>query len=347
MRALKLLIPSVGRPTHPSLIACLRNNGEREVSIVGVDMDADGLGPHIVDRFYKVPPRSEPAYIEEILNICESESVDVYYAIGEEETIAAAERMSDFQDIGASVITPGTPDALRIATNKCLWHDYLAERGISHADYRSVHSLEEVGEAAHALGYPREDVFVKPAVSRGGRGARILTSKDLSRSYYSDRSSEPPLSLESFCDMLAPLASGGFASLLMMEYLPGTSYSVDVLSANGQAIYVIPKIRIAGSASNTVVGQVSLDRDVIQMAEAICEAFGFSYLQNYEMKLNRHRKPMVYDINPRGGASVACCAAAGVNIAYYAVKMAVGETIPRREIRDGVKMIRYYSELYS
>jgi len=64
------------------------------------------------------------------------------------------------------------------------------------------------------------------------------------------------------------------------------------------------------------------------------------------MKLNKDQKPMIYDINPRGGTSLALCAAAGVNIAYYAVKMAVGEEIPRKEIKDKVKMIRFYDEFY-
>jgi predicted ATP-grasp superfamily ATP-dependent carboligase len=131
-----------------------------------------------------------------------------------------------------------------------------------------------------------------------------------------------------------------------MEYLPGTYYSVDVLSREGEPYYVIPKIRIRGTASNTTVGQVDLNPDTIELATKICKAFNFSYLQNYEMKLNKDQKPLVYDINPRGGASIALCTAAGANIAYYAVKMAVGEEIPRKKIKDKVKMIRFYEEYY-
>jgi carbamoyl-phosphate synthase large subunit len=346
MKKLNLLIPSAGRPTHPSLLKCLRDNGEREVRIVGVDISADGLAPNIVDKFYQVPPRKDPAYLETILTICRKEAIDVYYALGEEEAIAAAERISDFSAVNTSVITPGTAEMLGISTNKCRWHDYFNQQGIPHANYRNLYSSDALEAAAHQLGYPSEDIFIKPAISKGGRGARVITSKNIAEEYFTDRSAEPRMSLESFINLLRPLPPEKFVPLLMMEYLPGTYYSIDVLSKNGQPYYVIPKIRIEGTASNTSVGQVDLNSATIDLATKACRAFNFSYLQNYEMKLNKQNQPMIYDINPRGGASLALCAAAGANIAYYAVKMAVGEEVPLKQIKDKVKMIRFYDELY-
>lgn len=346
MRKLNVLIPSAGHPTRPSLLKCLRDNGEREIKIVGVDMQANGLAPHIVDKFYQLPPKTEPVYLEMILDICKKEAIDVYYATSEEEAIAAAMRMADFDAIKTAVITPGTAEMLAIATNKCRWHDFLAEKKIPHANYRNIYAPEEIEPAICQLGYPERDVFIKPAVAKGGRGARIITSKNVSEEYYSDRSGEPKTSLGAFLDMMASINPEKFAPILAMEYLPGTYYSVDVLSRDGKPYYVIPKIRVQGTASNTTVGQVDLNPNTIQLATNTCSAFNFSYLQNYEMKLNRDGKPRIYDINPRGGASLILCAAAGVNIAYYAVKMAIGEEIPRKEIKGGVKMIRFYDELF-
>ena len=346
MKKIKVLVPSAGHPTRPSLLKCLKDNGERQIDIVGVDMEEDGLGQHIVDFFYHVPPRTDPLYIDRILEICKKEKIDVYYALGEEEAMNAVKRKKDFDNIKVSIISPGDPEMVEIATNKCRYHDYLKEKDIPHARYSNIYSYESIERAVSELGYPEKDVFVKPAVSKGGRGARILTSRDISSEYYKDRSQETKMSLPAFMDLLAPLQSGEFHPILAMEYLPGTYYSVDVLSEKGKAIYVIPKIRIQGSASNTTVGQVDLNEDTIKLATSICEAFNFSYLQNYEMKLNANQEPMVYDINPRGGASIALCAAAGVNIAYFAVKMALREKIPERKIKNKTMMIRFYDEYY-
>ena len=346
MRKLNLLIPSINRVTHPSLCKCLRNNGEREVRIVGVDMNPVGIGPHLADAFYQVPARIDPKYLDTILDICQKEGIDVYYAIGEEEAIAASKNKSAFEAIRTKVVTPGTPEMLTIATNKSLWHDYFNQKGIPHANYRNVYSVDMIAKAAYEMGYPDQDIVFKPAVSKGGRGARIITSADLSREYYSIVASEPKMSLKSFIEILSPLRGKEFMPLLAMEYLPGISYSVDVLSQNGEILYAIPKIRLSGSASNTVNGQVDLNPEAIELATIACKVFNFSYMQNYEMKVNNQGRPMIFDINPRGGASVALCAAAGANIAYYAVKMAMGETIPKVDIKNKLKMLRFYDEYY-
>jgi len=309
-------------------------------------MNRTGIGSYIVDAFYQVPPRVDPKYIDILLDICKKEKVDVYYAIGEEEAIEASRRRSDFETVGTKVITPGTPEMLLISTNKSRWHDYFDKTGIPHANYRNVDSVDNIYDAAIQLGYPDKDVIFKPSVSKGGRGARIITSQDQSLEYYSTGPSELKMALDCFIEMFSPPKGKGFMSLLAMEYLPGTPYSVDVLSRNGEIIYAIPKIRLTGSASNTVNGQVDLNPGAIDMATRACKAFEFSYMQNYEMKLNDRGQPMIYDINPRGGASVALCAAAGVNIAYYAVKMAIGEKIPDVKIKDKLKMIRFYDERY-
>lgn len=346
MRDLNLLIPSIHRPTHHSLCKCLRNNGEREIHIVGVDMANEGVGRHIADVFYQVPPRTDCAYLDTILDICQREQVDVYYALGEEEALAASEKRAHFEAFGISVITPGSPEMLDIATNKCLWHDFFAKNNIQHAKYEVINSFESIADAAIKLGYPDKDIVIKPSIATGGRGTTIITSKDLSRIYYKDRSELPKTSLASLINMFTPLPKTEFIPLIAMEYLPGTIYSVDVLSKDGSIIYVVPKIRISGSASNTTIGQIDLNPAVIDLAMQACKIFNFSFMQNYEMKMNGDGQPRIFDINPRGGASVALCAAAGVNIAYYAVKMAIGEEIPQRYIKDKVKMIRCYDEFY-
>ena len=346
MKKLNVLVPSAGHPTRPSLLKCLKENGEREIRIIGVDMASDGIGPHIVDKFYNVPPRNDITYLDKIINICEKENIDVYYALGEEEAISAISRKDDFDALNTSIISPGYPEMVDIATSKCKWHDFLKAKGITHANYRNIYRFGEIENFIRELGYPDEDVFVKPARAKGGRGARVLTSKNLSKEYYTSRYGEPKISLKSYMEMLSPLTKKEFHPILAMECLPGTFYSVDVLSNNGKVHYAIPKIRIQGSASNTTVGQVDLNPEAIELVTQICDAFKFSYLQNYEMRYSKDGRLKVYDINPRGGASIALCKAAGANIAYYAIKMAIGEQIPQMKIKDKVKMIRFYDEFY-
>lgn len=317
----------------------MRGDGERSVEIIGADMDAGGIGPFVADKFVQVPARTNPGYIDRILEICREESIDVYYALGEEEAIASSERLAEFRSLRVGVITPGSADMLRIATNKARYHEFFDARGIPHARYVSIRSYDEIEPALRTMGYPDEEVFLKPAVSKGGRGARLVSAQP--------RTTDVPVqSLGALLESLTPVRNERFPELIAMESLPGTYYSVDVLSRDGKPYYVVPKIRLRGTASNTTVGQVDLNLDVIALATRACAAFGFSFLQNYEMKLDRNGQPRVYDINPRGGTSLILCAAAGPNIAYYAIKMALGEEIPQVTLQNKVQMLRYYKEYF-
>ena len=339
MKTIRVLVPSIGHPTRPSLVEAMRGDGERPVEIIGADMDTNGIGPFVADKFVEVPPRTDPRYIDRVLEICRTEHIDIYYALGEEEAIGASERLGEFKAIGVAVITPGSPDMLRIATNKARYHEFFRARGIPHARFAAIRSFDEIEAAVKSMGYPDEDVFLKPAVSKGGRGARLVSARG--------RETDVPVqSLAALIETMAQLRSGAFPELIAMEPLPGKYYSVDVLSRNGEVYYAIPKIRVRGNASNTTVGQVDLNSDTIALATQACAAFGFSFLQNYEMRLDRNGEPRVYDINPRGGTSLILCSAAGANIAYYAVKMALGEEIPRVPVKNNVQMLRYYKEYF-
>ncbi len=340
-------MPSIGHPTRPSLVEALRGDGERRVEVVGADMDASGIGPFVADEFVQVPARSDPGYIDRVLEICREKRIDVYYALGEEEAIGSAEREAEFRAQGVAVITPGKPDMLRISSNKARYHEFFRERGIPAAGFRPITALAEVEPALREMGFPEIDVFLKPTQSKGGRGARLVTAREGSGVAPDVRAAGVPVqSLAEVLEELERTTGGSFPEMLAMEYLPGTYYSIDVLSRDGEVLYAIPKIRVRGTASNTTIGQVDMNPACIELAEKACGAFGFSFLQNYEMKLDRNGEPRIYDINPRGGTSLILCSAAGANIAYYAVKMALGEEVPRRPVEDRVRMLRYFREFF-
>jgi hypothetical protein len=65
------------------------------------------------------------------------------------------------------------------------------------------------------------------------------------------------------------------------------------------------------------------------------------------MACNSDGVPLPFDFNPRIAASVAFCTAAGANLIYYALKMALGENIPRVQVKDNVMMLRYFQEHYT
>ena len=344
-KPIRILIGGLGHPTKMSLVNSIKSNNERTIQVVGMDCDESGINPSIVDQFCKVPREKDPSYLEALLTLCKEQAIDIYYASGEGEALLTAQRQDKFDELGVKIIRIGDEKLVGTIINKIKWHQQLKSSGIPVANFEIIASIGDLERAVISLGYPDKEVIVKPAMGMGGRGVvRISENVKYDRESKSDGIGFQ--SLLQFKRLLEHNTENEFSPLLATEYLKGTSYSVDVLSHDKKPVYIIPKIRLKGTASFTSVAEVDMNREVIEYINKISSCLACDYLQNYELKYNDFGQPIVFDINPRGGASVDCCRAAGANIMYFAIKKALGEAIPIVEVIDKTKMIRNMTEYY-
>ena len=72
-----ILVTACGAPGAARLLRALRENGEREVRLVGVDMSERAIGRHLCDTFHLVPPGADPTFPDALLELVEQEGVDV------------------------------------------------------------------------------------------------------------------------------------------------------------------------------------------------------------------------------------------------------------------------------
>ena len=70
MKDLTVLITAAGNVFMPGTIACLKNNGERSIRVIGADMSDDSTILQMCDAAYQVPRGSDPAYVDVLLEIC-------------------------------------------------------------------------------------------------------------------------------------------------------------------------------------------------------------------------------------------------------------------------------------
>ena len=131
-----------------------------------------------------------------------------------------------------------------------------------------------------------------------------------------------------------------------MEYLPGREYSVDLLVDNGRALVTVPRFREVIKGGISFIGITEENKDVIETSNAIVEAIGLDYNIGVQLRYSKDELPSVLEINPRVQGTIVLCTAAGVNLPYLGVKLALGEDIPEIKPRWGVKMIRYWEEIY-
>jgi len=76
VRPLTVMVTASGAPGTAALLRALRENGEREVRLVGTDMSERSVGRHLCDAFHLVPAGSDPAFPEAIRELAEREGAD-------------------------------------------------------------------------------------------------------------------------------------------------------------------------------------------------------------------------------------------------------------------------------
>ena len=77
MRPITVLLTAAGSPGTAALVRALRENGERDVRVVGADMSERSIGRHLCDAFELVPPGDDPGFVAALQALVEREGVDV------------------------------------------------------------------------------------------------------------------------------------------------------------------------------------------------------------------------------------------------------------------------------
>jgi hypothetical protein len=81
MRDVTVLITACGNVYMPGTAASIKNNGERNVRLIGADMNHDDTILQMFDQYYQVPRGDDPSYADVLLDICKKEHVDVVIPI--------------------------------------------------------------------------------------------------------------------------------------------------------------------------------------------------------------------------------------------------------------------------
>ena len=71
-----VVVTASGAPGTAALLRGLRENGERELRLVGTDMSERSVGRHLCDAFHIVPAGSDPWFAAAIRAIVEAEGAN-------------------------------------------------------------------------------------------------------------------------------------------------------------------------------------------------------------------------------------------------------------------------------
>ena len=345
LRELTVLVSASGSPSMPGFIDFLKNNGEREIRVVGIDMCSEPSAKYLVDAFYQVPAATDKAYCDIVLEICKKEKVNIYFPNISAEVSAVVARKEEFSKIN-TIVSVSNQLSVDIANNKLLTYQHLRENGIPVPQFYAVHSVEDFVEGCKVLGYPKKPVCLKITTGSGSRGVRII---DSNRNRYQILVSEKPNSFfTSYEDILSILSSvESIDEMMLLEYMPGNEYTVDLLADHGKVLYMVGRENVVSLMSIAQESVVAPNEFAYEVSRKVVETLALDGNVGLDFMKDETGKPMLMDINPRITATVSVIAAAGVNLPYLRIKQLLGEKMPECVPAYGTRLKRRYGEIYT
>jgi carbamoyl-phosphate synthase large subunit len=324
-----IVVTGAGAPGIRGTLHCLRHNFDNvPVRVVGVDVDSQAVGRFFLDDFAQVPPPEDDKYGTAIVDLCGAMGASVIIPQTTRELAYFAAARSEFEAHGIQVVI-ASAEAIRRANNKLLTLQAFEAAGLPVPDYRLARTASAIEQAAFELGYPGTPVAVKPAVSNGMRGFRVLDETPLSLdSFLNDKPGVATMKLDELVAICRE--DGALPEMLVMEYLPGPEYSVDGFRGRAASI-AVPRRRTRIRSGISFVTESVEHRELIATSMAGAEALGIAGIYGFQFKENHAAQPRLLECNPRVQGTMVAAYWAGANIVWMGVREALGypvEAVP-------------------
>lgn len=344
MHKLKVLITTIGGLTGPDLLHALKNNPEREFETYGIDAFMFPTSRPMVEHFFLSPDsaKEEQAFIDFVLSLCSKHQIDLIIPCGNEDNLALAK----YKHLFSIPILVGEYEDLLKAYDKGMVYQTLQE-SLPNAcpKFRIINSYDSFKLAMSELDFPRNQVVIKPRFGRGGRGVYTISPMLDFESFFAQKpQNEIPFDL---IDKILK-EKQTFEDLIVMEYLKAPFLSAYSLCKNGHNFITLEHIREWGNASQTYRGLVSYNQELEEICSKIIQIFNLSYTNNMELAFNEKNQIILFDLNPRLGASSGIDADIGLNFPYLAIKLLLNETISvdKTQFLKKKRFMRYFSYLW-
>jgi carbamoyl-phosphate synthase large subunit len=338
VRDLTVLVSASGAPGTAALLRALRENGERRVRLVGTDMSERSIGRHLCDAFHVVPAGSDPAFADAMLEVCRNEGVDAVLPQSSFDLEGLAAARGRFEGVAVLV---SSPEAIRRANDKAETYALLDSIGVRGPAWRRVAGAEAAASAARELGYPDDDVCMKPVFSSGSRGFRIISaSADRREQLLTNR---PGVAEAVRLEELVELLGGDTTELLVMELARGKERTIDGIAGGGRILLGHPKTREAMRAGLAMYFETLDDLWLMDVAERIVAELALDHFFNIQL-VGDH----VIEINPRISTIVY---QEDLNLPYLGVKHALGEISADElaalgsRVRPTRRALRYFDQV--
>ena len=307
---IKILFTGVGRRVE--LIQAFREAAlvlNKELIIYGADMAGTAPALAFCDYARRVVSMRDGGYIDNLLQICREDAIDLIVPTIDTDLLALAEKKGLFEKNGTKVLI-SEPDKIRICRDKNNTSQFFVDCGL-HAPM-PVNNWKEYSE-----GYP---AFIKPKDGSSSINA-----------YKVDNDEELAVYAEQIEDYI------------VQPFVNGREYTIDVFCDwEGTPISIVPRERVQVRAGEVLKTRIVMDPQMIDEAKALCRAFLPCGPMTVQLIRDETGVDWFIEINPRFGGGSPLSMKAGARSAEAILHLIDNEAVRTfSNISDGAIYSRF------
>ena len=293
-----------------SAMALINELKKKNVRVIGIDCNPLSAGLYLCDKNYVVPRGDDPAFLGEILKICNVEKPNAILSGPEEEILVLSKNKRLFEELSVLVLCPDY-DTVTVCADKAETYKMFKRYDISAPEI-------------YGGGNVKFPCLVKPRFGRGGRGIFKVNDAD-ELEFYLKRVGDP----------------------LIQEFVDGVEYTIDTFAdLNGNPLSIVPRIRLQVESGISIKGMTVHDKEIIDRCKRIVKKFkliGASCIQC----IKNDEGIKFTEVNTRFGGGSILSVKADPSIISNLIKIVKGERPnPSKGFKEGLVMLRYYSEVF-
>lgn len=312
MASKNILILSAGRRVE--LVKCFKDAAEKlgiHTKIFAADISNTAPALYFADEFRIVSRINSGRYIDDIIEICNNDDIDLIIPTIDTELEILAKNKELIESKTNAIVHVSSERVVEICNDKIKSYDFfvgngfLAPRLITEEDIKNE--------------YYQLPLFIKPLNGSSSINTFKINKKEELEFFY-NYIKEP----------------------MVQEFIAGDEFTIDVFcDFSGKVISVTPRIRIATRSGEILKGQINKDPEVVEDVIKLVKALNpIGHITVQCMKTERGIEYI--EINPRFGGGAPMSIKAGADSCEYLYRLLMGEELEyMSNAKDGMYFSRF------
>lgn len=300
MKEIRILVTGVGRRVE--LMQAFRQASLKlniDLTLYGADMTGTAPALAYCDYTRKVCGMREPQYIQQLVNICVMDKIDLVMPTIDTDLLVLSQNIEAFENVGVKVLISKS-DKILMCRDKNITGEFFVSCGLKAP--KTYNNYKE-----YPGPYP---CFIKPKDGSSSINAFKVEDKE---------------ELEVYANQVD--------DYIIQPFIFGREFTIDIFcDFDGNPIYITPRERVQVRAGEVLKTVICMDDAMIDEAKNICKLFKPCGPMTVQLIQDRSTGDNYYiEINPRYGGGAPLSMKSGARSAEALLKLLVGEKIDFQE----------------